>query len=263
MEENVFDSYEDIDAALDKEYAGVDDVTPETEPNEEPAQEPEVEEPTVEEPVEEQIEEEEVPQNTNEGKNELKKDYAFSNLRKERDSYKADSDYLKELANSYGYEDISKFKEAINNSRYQREAQEKGYDLELYKKSMEQERRIAQLEAEREQELKERKLDRVQFALEEATKEYGVDAQTIFARLEEYGISADSILNIETPKILIDGVMKEEIRNSGKQTQIKDLQNFNGLVEDKNEQTGSAPKVTIESLLKDDLANYKKENFYD
>lgn len=276
MEEDVFDSIDAIDAALDKEFG---EVANEPEEVPEPVQEEntnKVEEgASNEEPKEEQNKSEESqetqPQDikNEEPKTETKKDYAFaqlrtenSDLKKERDGYKADSDYLKELAASYGYDDVSKFQDAIREARYQKEAQDKGYDPALYRKTMEQERRIAQLEKEREQEIQDRKLERFQVALDNAVKTYSIDAQEIFSRLEDAGIPAEEILNSSNPKLLLDGVLIDRIQNSAKQSQIKDIQNLEGLVEDKNEQSGSVPKVTIESLLKDDLAQYKKDNFY-
>lgn len=271
MEENVFDSLEDIDKALDKEFGEVAN-----EP-EEVANTEDVEQTTVEddggskEEIQETKPEEtnEVPQTDVEGKVD-KKEHAFAELRsensalkKERDTYKTDSDYLKELAASYGYEDVQKFQDALREARYQKEAQDKGYDPVLYKKSMEQERRIAQLEKEREQEIQDRKLERFQNALDNAVKEYGIDAQEIFAKLENSGLSVDTVLSVDNPKILLDGILIDEIKNNAKQTQIQDLQNLKSLAEDKNEQPGTAQTVTIDSLLKDDIARYKKENFYD
>lgn len=273
MNEDVFDSVDAIDAALDKEFG---EVANEPEEPIDEAQEEQVEDTNGEEGAsndeaqDEQVEEpEEQPQVEDEGKVD-KKEHAFANLRsenstlkKERDAYKNDSDYLKELAASYGYEDVQKFQDAIREARYQKEAQDKGYDPALYRKTMEQERRIAQLEKEREQEIQDRKLERFQNALDNAVKEYNIDAQEIFSKLENSGLSVETVLNVDNPKILIDGLLIDEIRNSTKQTQIENLQNLKSLAEDKNETATTVDKITIDSLLKEDIARYKKENFYD
>lgn len=279
--ENVFDSVDAIDAALDEEF-GKETTEPETDENvenndvntesEDLTQGNNVEEgASNEEPNNEEGQVVETPvQNNGEGNKTSKKDYAFANLRsentnlkKERDSYKADSDYLKELAASYGYDDTAKFQEAIKQARYQKEAQEKGYDPVLYKKTMEQEARIRQLEQEREKEIQDRKIERFQNALDNAVKEYNIDAQEIFNKLENSGLSVETVLSVDNPKILLDGLLVDEIRNNAKQSQIKDLQNLKNLAEDKNETDGQVNKVTIDSLLKDDMARYKKENFYE
>lgn len=269
MEENVFDSIDAIDAQLDEEFGEVAN-----EPEETPVEEAVEENAEVEEPESEQIDEpeetEEVPQVEDEGEAESKKDHAFSSLRaensslkRERDGYKADSDYLKELAASYGYDDVAKFQEAIRLSKYQREAQEKGYDPALYKKTMEQERRIAQLEKEREDTRTQMQLDKFQAALSNASKNYNVDEKEILSRLEDSGVTVDQILNFDNHKLLIDGVLIDKIQNHAEQSQIENLQNLKNLAEDKNEQDGVETTVTIESLLKDDLAKYKRDNYFD
>lgn len=274
MNENVFGSYEDIDAKLDEEYGKDVATEPNDTNNEETVDEitnEETNEVSSEEPESEQgevVEGTTAQEKDDEGKIESKKDHAFSdlraensNLKKERDDYKADSDYLKELAASYGYNDVSKFQEAIRTSRYQKEAQEKGYDPVLYQKTMEQERRIAELEKERNEEITQRKLERFKNALDKAVSDYEVDEKEIFSRLENAGISVDDILNVNNPRIILDGVLVDEIKNSAKQNQIKDLQNLKNLAEGDNEKSGGETKITIDSLLKDDLAEYKRNNF--
>lgn len=277
--ENVFESIDAIDAALDEQFGkdeieennNVVDAEANSENNdvvedamaEEGASD---EEPETKEP--EQIDNNNA-QTNDEGNKSSKKDYAFANLRsentnlkKERDSYKADSDYLKELAASYGYDDTAKFQEAIKQARYQKEAQEKGYDPVLYKKTMEQEARIRQLEKEREQEIQDRKIERFQNALDNAVKEYNIDAQEIFSKLENSGLSVETVLNVDNPKILLDGLLIDEIKNNAKQAQINDLQNLKNLAEDKNETNGQVNKLTVDDLLKDEMARYKKENYF-
>ena len=277
--ENVFESIDAIDAALDEQF-GKDEIEENNnvvDAEENSENNDVVEDAMAEEGVSDEEPETKEPeqvdnnnaQTNNEGNKSSKKDYAFANLRsentnlkKERDSYKADSDYLKELAASYGYDDTAKFQEAIKQARYQKEAQEKGYDPVLYKKTMEQEARIRQLEKEREQEIQDRKIERFQNALDNAVKEYNIDAQEIFSKLENSGLSVETVLSVDNPKILLDGLLIDEIKNNAKQAQINDLQNLKNLAEDKNETDGQVNKVTIDSLLKEDMARYKKENFY-
>lgn len=278
--ENVFESIDAIDAALDEQF-GKDEIEEnnnnvvDTEDNSEDNDV--VEDAMAEEGVSDEEPETKEPeqvdnnnaQTNDEGNKSSKKDYAFANLRsentnlkKERDSYKADSDYLKELAASYGYDDTAKFQEAIKQARYQKEAQEKGYDPVLYKKAMEQEARIRQLEKEREQEIQDRKIERFQNALDNAVKEYNIDAQEIFSKLENSGLSVETVLNVDNPKILLDGLLIDEIKNNAKQAQINDLQNLKNLAEDKNETNGQVNKLTVDDLLKDEMARYKKENYF-
>lgn len=277
MNEDVFDSIDAIDAALDKEFGEVanePELDAEQEINDEEVldtssventQEEEVED--VEDTSEEVLEPEtsEKPEVTDKAN---KKEYAFANLRaensslkKERDNYKSDSDFLKSLAQEYGYDDTDKFQQALKISKYQREAKEKGYDYDLYRKTMEQEERIAQLEREREQSNLERNVERFKTALDKVIDTYEVDEQEVFTRLENAGITVDELLSISNPALLLNGVLSDKIQEKAKQSQISEIKNMKGLVEDKNETGNQGTKVTIESLLKSDLAEYKKNNY--
>ena len=161
MNEDVFGDIASIDAALDKEFGELANnqiEDEEQEANNEDVVDTSEGETTQEETAENTADtvEEPAEQSSEETEKVNKKDYAFANLRtengnlkKERDAYKSDSDYLKSLAQSYGYDNVSEFQEALKQQRYQREAESKGYDYDLYKKTMEQEERIARLEKEK------------------------------------------------------------------------------------------------------------------
>ena len=275
MENDVFMDIDALDAKLDKEFgelanSQVEDEEQEQEINTEV--ETSEDENTQEEPVENTADAAEEPaeQNSEEPEKVNKKEYAFANLRaengnlkKERDAYKSDSDYLKSLAQSYGYDNVSEFQEALKQQRYQREAESKGYDYDLYKKTMEQEERIARLEKEKVEAENERKLERFKGALDNAVAQYNISEDDIFSRLEDAGISVEEILSISNPNLLIKGVLSDKIQEVAKQNQISEIQNMKGLVEDKNETAAQGAKVTIESLLKSDLAEYKKNNYFD
>ena len=276
MNEDVFEDISAIDEALDKEFGELANSQTEEDEEQETNNEDVVDTSEGETTQEETAENTAVPaENTAEEKPEEtekvdKKEYAFANLRaengnlkKERDAYKSDSDFLKSLAQSYGYDDVSKFQEALKQQRYQREAESKGYDYDLYKKTMEQEERIARLEKEKVEAENERKLERFKGALDNAVAKYDVSEEDIFSRLEDAGISVEEILSISNPNLLIKGVLSDKIQEVAKQNQISEIQNMKGLVEDKNETGNQGTKVTIESLLKSDLAEYKKNNYFD
>lgn len=277
MNEDVFVDIDALDAALDKEFGELANNQVEEDEEQEVNNEDVVDTSESETTQEENTAEDtaETAEDTAEEKPEEtekvnKKEYAFANLRaengnlkKERDAYKSDSDFLKSLAQSYGYDDVSKFQEALKQQRYQREAESKGYDYDLYRKTMEQEERIARLEKEKVEAENERKLERFKGALDNAVAKYDVSEEDIFSRLEDAGISVEEILSISNPNLLIKGVLSDKIQEVAKQNQISEIQNMKGLVEDKNETAAQGTKVTIESLLKSDLAEYKKNNYFD
>lgn len=274
MNEDVFEDISAIDEALDKEFGELANSQTEEDEEQETNNEDVVDtsegETTQEETADNTADtaEENAEQNSEEPEKVDKKEYAFANLRtengnlkKERDAYKSDSDFLKSLAQSYGYDDVSKFQEALKQQRYQREAESKGYDYDLYRKTMEQEERIARLEKEKVEAENERKLERFKGALDNAVAKYDISEEDIFSRLEDAGISVEEILSISNPNLLIKGVLSDKIQEVAKQNQISEIQNMKGLVEDKNETAAQSTKVTIEDLLKSDLAQYKVDNF--
>lgn len=276
MNEDVFMDIDALDAALDKEFGElannqVEDEEQEQEINTEEVDNTNSEEEDTQNSAENSVENTAVPaEKSSEDDKASKKEYAFANLRaengnlkKERDAYKSDSDFLKSLAQSYGYDDTAKFQEALKQNRYQKEAESKGYDYELYKRTMEQEERIARLEREKVEAENERKIERFKGALDNAVAKYGVSENDIFSRLEDAGISVEEILSISNPNLLIKGVLSDKIQEVAKQSQINEIQNMKGLVEDKNEGNAQVNTVTIESLLKSDLAEYKKNNYFE
>jgi predicted RNase H-like nuclease (RuvC/YqgF family) len=277
MDDN-FGSIADIDAKLDAEFGTVanepeEDLTP---------AENEVDT-GVDEATEEVVDnadtqdEEEEPQEQNpqieeeaETKSEKKDHHAFANLRaensnlkKEKEALEADSSFLKDLAASYGYTDTDAFVKAYKEAQMQKEAKEKGYDPELYRQNMEQRERIEALEKQREQDLMDRKLERFKGALDNATALYNISEEEIFERLEKSGLDVNTILSVPNPKLLLDGLLVDRIQAHAKQSQIQEQNNMKGLVEDKNEDGGVDKTITIDSLLKDDLAKYKADNFFE
>lgn len=279
MDNDVLGSINDIDAKLDAEF-GIEADEPVTE--EEPISE-EIDT-SVEDATdnvvpeedntknEEEEPQEEITQDSDEtvSKAETKDHHAFADLRaqnttlkKEKEALEADSTFLKDLAASYGYTDTSAFQKAYKEALVKKQAQEKGYDPDLYKQTMEYKDRIEALEKQREQDLMDRKLERFKVALENATNLYQVSQEEIFERLEKSGVDVDTILAVPNPKLLIDGLLVDKIQANAKQSQIAEQNNMKGLVEDKNETGGVDTTITIDSLLKDDLAKYKADNFYE
>lgn len=283
MNVNVLESINDIDAKLDAEFGEVAN-----EPNLDVVEDQDVDTGVEDDTVEDnstvldndtqEEKEEGEPQNKNtqveeatEPKEKDKTYHAFADLRaqnsslkKEKEALEADSSFLKELASNYGYTDTNSFVKAYKEAKMQQEAKTKGYDPELYRQNMEQRERIEALEKQRQQDLMDRKLERFKGALETAAASYNVSQDEIFSRLEKSGLDADTILSVPNPKLLIDGLLVDKIQSSAKQSQINEIKNMNDLVEDKNETNGGVvDTISIDSLLKEDLAKYKADNFFE
>ena len=290
MNNDVLESITDIDAQLDAEFGSVANETDEnqietdsndtgmedtvdvtTESNEEKENEEEKDSQTQNQP---QNKETQVQDNTQVDKTKSNEDgkshHAFadlrkqnSDLRKEKEALTADSDFLKELASSYGYTDTKQFVQAYKEAKIKKEAETKGYDPELYRQTIEQRERIEALERQREQDIQTRQLATFKSVLDEAAVKYNVSQEEIFDRLDKSGLDANTILAIPNPKLLIDGLLVDKIQEDAKQSQINTMKNLQDFSEGKNEDGGNAKGISIDSLLKDDLAKYKADNFFE
>lgn len=290
MNNDVLESITDIDAQLDAEFGSVANETDENqietdsndtgmednvditaESNEEKENEEEKDSQTQNQP---QNKETQVQDNTQVDKTKSDEDgkshHAFadlrkqnSDLRKEKEALTADSDFLKELASSYGYTDTKQFVQAYKEAKIKKEAETKGYDPELYRQTIEQRERIEALERQREQDIQTRQLATFKSVLDEAAVKYNVSQEEIFDRLDKSGLDANTILAIPNPKLLIDGLLVDKIQEDAKQSQINTMKNLQDFSEGKNEDGGNAKGISIDSLLKDDLAKYKADNFFE
>ena len=290
MNNDVLESITDIDAQLDAEFGSVANETDENQietDNNDTGMEDNVDN-TAELDGEQEKEEEKGSQTQNQPQDkepqvkdntqvdktksdeDWKSHHAFadlrkqnSDLRKEKEALTADSDFLKELASSYGYTDTKQFVQAYKDAKIKKEAETKGYDPELYRQTIEQRERIEALERQREQDIQTRQLATFKSVLDEAAVKYNVSQEEIFDRLDKSGLDANTILAIPNPKLLIDGLLVDKIQENAKQSQINTMKNLQEFSEGKNEDGGNAKGITIDSLLKDDLAKYKADNFFE
>ena len=289
MNNDVLESITDIDAQLDAEFGSVANETDENQietNNNDTGMEDNVDNTAELDGEQEKEEEESQTQNQPQDKEpqaqdntqvdktksdeDWKSHHAFadlrkqnSDLRKEKEALTADSDFLKELASSYGYTDTKQFVQAYKDAKIKKEAETKGYDPELYRQTIEQRERIEALERQREQDIQTRQLATFKSVLDEAAVKYNVSQEEIFDRLDKSGLDANTILAIPNPKLLIDGLLVDKIQENAKQSQINTMKNLQDFSEGKNEDGGNAKGITIDSLLKDDLAKYKADNFFE
>lgn len=201
-----------------------------------------------------------------------KKDYAFSQLRKEnaelKAKYKASSekeDMLKNIALQYGYSDVNKFISDYEDARVMQEAKTKGVDPVMYKKLQDSDKRIAQLEEQaRQRDITERT---IQFrnAVEKAVTDFNLGEKgrtEIFTKLEEAGFTVDNILSLPNPEIVIKGILSDKIAEISKQKQIEKLETLDNLSDSKHDGSSSTKTLTVDDLIAEDMKEYKANNFY-
>lgn len=197
-----------------------------------------------------------------------KKEYAFgkirqenANLKQEKQKLEQESAFLKELASSYGYSDVNKFKEDVRKARLDQEAKQKGIDPEIYRQLDDNKREIARLKAERDQDRLVSRATGFKSAVEDAISSYGVTRDEIFLRLENAGYDVNTILSLPNPKIVIDGLLTDKILEASRQKDLKKRETMDNLADEKHDNSASEKEVTLDDLLKADMEAYKKANY--
>ena len=204
---------------------------------------------------------------------ENKKEFAFSKIRKENSDLKAlnktlstRDEALKKIASNYGYDDVDKFLEAYENARVVQEAKDKGYDPVLYKQLQDTNKRLEQLEKERQENNLMSRANAFKNAVDKAISEYNLDEEEgrneIFSRLEEYGYTVDSILSLPNPEILIKGVLSDKIAEISKQKQIEKMEDLDNLSDEKHDGNSTTKTISLDDLIAQDIKEYKANNFY-
>lgn len=202
-----------------------------------------------------------------------KKEFAFSKIRKENSDLKAINktltsrdEALKKIASNYGYDDVDKFLEAYENARVVQEAKDKGYDPVLYKQLQDTNKRLEQLEKERQENNLMSRATAFKNAVDKAISDYNLDEEEgrneIFSRLEEYGYTVDSILGLPNPEVLIKGVLSDKIAERSKQKQIEKIEDLDNLSDERHDGNSTTGTISLDDLIAQDMKEYKANNFY-
>mgnify|MGYP006991635748 CR=1 FL=1 len=285
-EELNFESVDDIDSMLDKEFNITEDSVEDDVTNDETIDEPTTD---VEESVDSVDNEEGTNEEGTDGTKiqnesdttatdnkkptpEEKKEFAFSEIRRENSELKQKAkqnaqyeEFLKQISAEYGYDSVEEFTEAYRESRIAKEAKEKGYDPVLYKQLQDSNRRLEQLERERNEEKLMAKAESFRTAVEKAIVDYGLGENgrnEIFTKLEEAGYSVDQILSSPNPEIIIKGVLSDKIAEISKQKQIEKLNELDNFADEKHISGSSTKTISLDDLIAQEMKEYEKNNFY-
>ena len=279
MEKDGITSVDDIDALLDNEFNINEGDETVVEDNDE------VIEDNSQEDIVEDVEGSDNNDTTNQNDNveenstnsekhteDDKKEFAFAKFRKENNELKNElkglregQDFLKEIASNYGYDSVEEFARVYRDARIAQEAKEKGYDPVLYKQLQDSNRRIEQLEKENREAKLNEKANIFRNAIENAITAYDLGEngrKEIFNRLEEAGFSADELLSLSNPEVVIKGVLADKIAESSKQNQIKKLENLDNLADVKHNGNASTGSFSLDDIIREEMKAYKAENFY-
>lgn len=271
-------SISDIDNMLDAQYAqlgtesgeetvedstsGLTEETPTTTP--EPTEEPE---------STETAESVEIPEvKAEKPTKDEKQQYSFKALREERDNYKSqseqyakDSEFLKQLANYYGYSDTEDFKKQLRIAELNKEAQNKGVDPEMYRTISEQNDRIKALEQEKNNEIMNRKAENFNRTVNEVVSELGLGdngAEIVFQKLAENGFTEiDQVLNLPNVKPLLRGLLSDYVQANAEQKQIEAMKKVDSLSDEPAPSGSVQTGTTLDDIIAKEMKQYKEDNF--
>lgn len=256
-EDDLDDEEVDLNITEDEEVEEIEEVDKEPEEIEEP------------EKTEETVEDKSEPKTFTKDE---QKEYNFKNLRLENSKLKEETqrlaqeaEFVKQLALQNGYTDVEAFKADLKEAQMLKEAQTKGIDPAQYKETMELKEKVAKLEEQSKmQEVQEKALN-FKSAVLEAVNEYELGEggqKEILDRLENAGFTVESILALPNPKIVIDGVLADIIKTNSVQAQLAKIEKQSKVADTRHDDSGVDTKVTLDDLVKSEIEEYKKNNYY-
>ena len=185
--------------------------------DEEGEEEEAVEEEEVESESEEEVEEIETPKHK--PSKEEKREYAFSKMRKEaaeaKRAYEERDVLVQRLMKEAGYDDYGKFKEALDKQFADKEMKDKGYTKEQFNEVEALKQRTKQLEAQLEMTSKRELATKAQTfdtMVKTYASQFKVSPDDIYASLDSSGYTADLLLNLPNPEVLIRGVLADKVK---------------------------------------------------
>lgn len=286
MAEKVFKSIAEIDAELEKAFAEAEkEVVETTDQDEEPIEqeitadnEGEEQEATEEEQPVEQVEEpvkQESKPRTELSKEE-KQDYAFKQLREEASSakkqlqtYEASIKELDALAQAQGFKNHQEFLEAWKEKQIEEEARTKNIDPKILKELNDTKTRLSKIEQEKQEALKEAHLTKINVTIDNFAAKHKLDESAITQILTKMGadkVTVDSLIStpIETLEKMLTGYAQDIIIERKVQERLAALEK-NGdspaPEKHKNTITSKKPDPFSKEALKDEMEQFKKENF--
>lgn len=204
--------------------------------------------------------------------NEDKKDYSFAQLRKENSEFKAknkelsaNDEFLRAIAAQYGYDNVEDFKKVYEDTRIQKEAKEKGYDPVLYKQLQDSNRRIEELEKQNQEAKLMEKASKFKSSMEKVISDFNLDDSSrdeIFSKLEESGYTVDTILSLPNPEVVIKGVLSDKIAEFARQKEISKLETLDSLTDDKHDGVSSGKSLSLDDIIKAEMEDYRKNNYF-
>jgi hypothetical protein len=276
-----FNSVEELESMLEEEFK-TEETEDETEETEETEDETDETDETDELDEEDEVDEDEPslkkdlskkePSGDEEfvdDKKKKKEEFAFNKLREEKSQLKKEIiekeeklKFWEQVAKQYGYENAQQFAEEVRKKQLEEEAKSKNVDPEIYRKLKDMEDELARVKQEREQVDFQNRTSKFVETFESFIKENSLneDERTkIIQNLDEEGWDLQSLVNIKNPKKLLQGYAVDIIAE--RKVQNKLSKDKKKLAEEKFNRQEHGNK-SVDDLVKDELAKYRKEMGY-
>jgi len=266
MGEKTYASVAEIDAALEAEFAKVNEMEVEDDEEEEFDDEEEEEfegfgDDEEEETEDDEEEEEEKPTAKKPSKAE-KEEFTFAQLRQQaklaEQKAAEEQAFMRKLAKASGYgDDVAKYRKDLEARLIEQEASQHGVTPEVYKELSEAKAKLQSFQQEREEEQRIAKSQAFLKTINKVLKEYDVDqkamSKELFDTLEKSGYTIDALLSVPNPEFLIRGALYDKLSKAQvKQSRIRD-----GLDTRKIKSSSGGVK-TMEEMIEQEMVEYAK-----
>ena len=146
----------------------------------------------------------------------------------------------------------------------EREAKEQNIDPALYKKMKELEYKYEQLEREKQEALRQAKVEKFMSSFNDFAKEYNLtdeEKESVLLAMDEDGWQLEQLLTVKNPKNIFKGYIADKIAEKKTQKTLKDITKNSKYAEETFKNTGQVDK-TIDELVAEDLKEWAKKNGY-
>lgn len=150
---------------------------------------------------------------------EEKRDYAFSKLRKEASEAKRaleeQTTLVQRLMKEAGYSNYDDFKEALNKQFTEKEMKEKGYTKEQFNEVEQLRQRTKELEeviANNEKKALAVKAQNFDTMVKTYASQAKITSNEVYETLGKAGYTAELLLNLPNPEILIRGILADKVK---------------------------------------------------
>lgn len=275
--EKKFKSIEELDAALDEEFAEKEDVDEEEVQEETKSESTDEGESTEESSGDEEVTEDQQiePEQEEEPKEEPrpkqnKQEFAFGKMRAENNELKQRleqterySSKMTEMATRLGYQNADEMIKAYEEQQLQEEAKQQNVDPEVLRKMNSMETELNTIKKREQEAVRQQGLARFRNTLDTISDSIGLDEEAkmgVLKQMESDGYTVDDIVSLRNHDKLIKGYLAEDLAERKYQERLAAEKESQKLKETKLTGVSENSGDWEDDLMKE-MAQYAKENY--